>query len=568
MKPWAVSLKVILAEETVPEWSVCKMKTMFKLLLLAVVAFVAAGTASAGTFASAVGDINGDGVVNVLDIQAAIAQALQTAPGSALADVDGNSMVDIGDVQNLINTSLGTGGLVQRVKGVLSAPADLLLAGITLAAVSQDGDQVVATVDPDTGAFNIKLPVRKTWSFVFATVPDANGDQQTGTVQFTIAGTVSTVLPLADLSQCDVLDLGTLTFAPVITVATDIRDLLAHINKQDLLADADGNGIPDFLDRLIDQAAKLPVFDCNATTGVKMTMPISLPCLDIAAIKSLIKDCVANDIATVTDVSLVDANGNHIPDFLEPFFACLLDGVKTWLQQNNISVPDQMMNFMMSTMSQHLPELLGGLHMPRLMDTQGDGIPDHIRFGVGHMHIPPVADVNGDGIPDFLQHRPHHGNGEGEGEPSSEGEVEVQTATVPNLVGMTLDDAKTAVAAAGFPLGPVGHAFSDTVPVDQVMAQRPEADKIVPLNAQICLLVSAGPAPAPVAVPDVVGMTQTDAQSAIVAAGFVVGLVKEQTDATVPQGQVIRQFPAAGTMVPPGAPVNFLVSSGPGTATP
>jgi hypothetical protein len=86
-------------------------------------------------------------------------------------------------------------------------------------------------------------------------------------VQFTVAGVTSSVLPLPDLSQCDVRDLGTRTSAPAITVTTDVRDLLSHINKQALLADADGNGIPDFLDKLIDQAVKLPILDCNATAG-------------------------------------------------------------------------------------------------------------------------------------------------------------------------------------------------------------------------------------------------------------------------------------------------------------
>jgi hypothetical protein len=522
-----------------------------------------------------VGDINGDGVVNVLDIQAAIAQALQTSPGSALADIDGNSQVDIADVQNLINTSLGTGGLLQRVKGVLSAPADILQAGVTLAAVSQDGDQVVVSVDPTTGAFSIKLPVRKAWSFVFATVPDASGNQETGTVQFTVAGVTSTVLPLAELSQCDVLNLGTLTFGPVITVSTDLRDLLAHINKQELLADADGNGIPDFLDKLIDKAASLPIFDCNTTTegeapamvqGMALPPMLKLPCIDFASVKSLIKNCIADNLDSITDVSLVDTNGNRIPDFLEPFLGCMRDGIKAWLQANGVSLPDQVVSLVMNAIGPHLPEVLGALHMPRLTDTNGDGIPDIIRFGVGPMHIPAGMDANHDGIPDFLQHRPPHPTAEGEGEPASEGEVEVQTAAVPDVAGMTLDDAKTAIAAAGFPLGAVGSRYSDTVPAGQVMVQRPEAGKTVPVNAPVSLVVSGGPAPAPVAVPDIVGMAQADAQTAVTSAGFVVGMVAQFHDAAVAQGLVIRQFPPAGTMVPPGAPVNFVVSLGAATA--
>ncbi len=539
------------------------MKIMFKLLFLVTLAFTAVGTASAGTPVPSVGDVNGDGVVNILDVQAAIAQALQSVPGSALSDVDGNSLVDITDVQNLINTTLGTGGLLQRIRGVLSAPQDILQAGVTLAAISQDGDQVVVAVDPETGAFTIKLPVRRAWSLVFATMPDVDGHQVTGTVQFTVAGVLSSVLPLADLSQCDVLDLGTLTFGSVIAVGTDIRNLLAGINKQELLVDADGNGIPDFLDKLIDQTAKLPIFDCNAASGVKLPLPITLPCVDAAAIKSLIRDCVANDLGTITDVSLVEANGDHIPDFLEPFLVCLRNGIQAWLQQTNIPVPDQVMDFVMGTISQRLPEMLGALHLPRLTDTDGDGIPDIIRFGVGPLPIPPAMDANGDGIPDFLQHRPPHPV-EGEGEPA-EGEPETLTATVPDVVGMTLDDAKTAIAAAGLPLGPIGQAPSGTVPAGQVMVQKPDAGATASVNAPVALVVSAGPPPAPVAVPDIVGKTQADAETAVTTAGFRVGMVGRFPDANVAQGLVVRQFPAADTMAPAGAPVNFVVSLGAAT---
>jgi len=219
----------------------------------------------------------------------------------------------------------------------------------------------------------------------------------------------------------------------------------------------------------------------------------------------------------------------------------------------------------MSTVSQRLPEIMGQLRLPQLVDSNGDGIPDHIRLDVGNLHMPPAIDGDGDGVPDFLHHRPHHHPGEGEGEPATEGETEVQTATVPDVVGLTLDDAKTAIAGAGFALGPVGRVFSDTVPVDQVMVQKPDAGKTVPMNVPVALVVSAGPAPAPVAVPDVVGKTQADAESVITTSGFKVGMVGQFHSATVAQGLVIRQFPPAGTMALPGAPVNFILSLGPST---
>lgn len=68
-------------------------------------------------------------------------------------------------------------------------------------------------------------------------------------------------------------------------------------------------------------------------------------------------------------------------------------------------------------------------------------------------------------------------------------------------------------------------------------------------------------------VPNVVGMTQAAATSAIANAGFSVGTVTEAPSETVPAGQVISQNPAAGTSAAPGSAVSFVVSTGGATAT-
>ena len=62
------------------------------------------------------------------------------------------------------------------------------------------------------------------------------------------------------------------------------------------------------------------------------------------------------------------------------------------------------------------------------------------------------------------------------------------------------------------------------------------------------LVVSLGPVQ--VTVPDVVGLSQADAEAAIVAANLTVGTVTHgRTSATVPAGEVISQDPVAGTSV-------------------
>jgi hypothetical protein len=66
-------------------------------------------------------------------------------------------------------------------------------------------------------------------------------------------------------------------------------------------------------------------------------------------------------------------------------------------------------------------------------------------------------------------------------------------------------------------------------------------------------------------VPNVVGDTQSAANSAITAAGLTVGTVTTQTSSTIPSGDVILEDPAAGANVASGTAVGLLVSSGPPT---
>ena len=75
-------------------------------------------------------------------------------------------------------------------------------------------------------------------------------------------------------------------------------------------------------------------------------------------------------------------------------------------------------------------------------------------------------------------------------------------------------------------------------------------------------------APTEAAVPaGLVGMTQADAEAAIINAGLQAG-VTEAVDATVPKGRVISASPAAGASVKPGSTVAILISLGPTVAPP
>ena len=65
-----------------------------------------------------------------------------------------------------------------------------------------------------------------------------------------------------------------------------------------------------------------------------------------------------------------------------------------------------------------------------------------------------------------------------------------------------------------------------------------------------------------VPVPNVVGVTQVLATTAITNAGLVVGAVTQQSSASVPAGNVISQAPPAGSSVATGSAVDLVVSTG------
>lgn len=73
----------------------------------------------------------------------------------------------------------------------------------------------------------------------------------------------------------------------------------------------------------------------------------------------------------------------------------------------------------------------------------------------------------------------------------------------------------------------------------------------------------------PTTVPDLAGpprLTEADARAAVLAAGLIVGTVDEVSSVDVPVGEVVTQFPPAGSTAQRGGRVLFSVSSGPSPA--
>jgi beta-lactam-binding protein with PASTA domain len=132
--------------------------------------------------------------------------------------------------------------------------------------------------------------------------------------------------------------------------------------------------------------------------------------------------------------------------------------------------------------------------------------------------------------------------------------------TVPNVIGATQAAATTAITSAGLIVGTVTNQTSATVATGLVISESPAAGSTVKSGSAVSLVVSTGVAK--VTVPNVVGLTQAGATTAITGAGLAVGSVSTQNSSTVAAGLVISESPSAGSSVAANSAVSFVVSTG------
>ena len=136
-----------------------------------------------------------------------------------------------------------------------------------------------------------------------------------------------------------------------------------------------------------------------------------------------------------------------------------------------------------------------------------------------------------------------------------------QTVIVPNVVGMAQPDAQSAIIADGLTVGVITQENSSTVPIGHIISQNPSGGTSAIAGSPVALVVSLGPSQ--VTVPNVVGLTQAAAQSAVIAAKLTVGTITQSNSDTIPVGNVVSQSPPANTSAPEGTPVNLEISLGP-----
>lgn len=130
---------------------------------------------------------------------------------------------------------------------------------------------------------------------------------------------------------------------------------------------------------------------------------------------------------------------------------------------------------------------------------------------------------------------------------------------VPNVVNMEQEAAEQAIKDAGFTVGSVSTAKSDSVEEGKVISQDPAAGSKREKGSKVNLVVSGGEDQ--IEVPDVKGETESDAKKTLEALGLTV-TTQEEYSSDVEEGKVVSQDPSAKSKAKKGDTVTLVISKG------
>ncbi len=130
----------------------------------------------------------------------------------------------------------------------------------------------------------------------------------------------------------------------------------------------------------------------------------------------------------------------------------------------------------------------------------------------------------------------------------------------PGVIGMEQTAAEAKLTEAGLGFDYLDPAFSETVPEGSVIEADPSAGSRVLKDGSVTMQLSLGKERYDI--PPMKGMSEDQAQDALLGVRLAYDETIERFSETVPAGQVIKTVPAVGTTVRPGAAVDVVLSKG------
>lgn len=132
-----------------------------------------------------------------------------------------------------------------------------------------------------------------------------------------------------------------------------------------------------------------------------------------------------------------------------------------------------------------------------------------------------------------------------------------RVAYMPQLVGESERSATIRLSQEGLDAPVLAEIRSVDFSADQVVAQEPPAGRPA---ASVQLLVSRGADVSTYVMPDLIGVDGDGAAAMLRQQGFRVSFVAQQASSGLPAGLILRQTPAGGYQVQPGAAISLEVA--------
>lgn len=142
---------------------------------------------------------------------------------------------------------------------------------------------------------------------------------------------------------------------------------------------------------------------------------------------------------------------------------------------------------------------------------------------------------------------------------AGKGDSTSEMVKIPSVIGKTKSSAKSTLESAGFSVTFEYGDYNDSVAADVVTAQSPSAKKQAAKGSTVTVTLSPGQKP--ITVPNVLGASQSHAESALAGAGLKYTYADSQYSDTVPAGSVISQT-KSGETVAAGTTITLTLSKG------
>lgn len=134
--------------------------------------------------------------------------------------------------------------------------------------------------------------------------------------------------------------------------------------------------------------------------------------------------------------------------------------------------------------------------------------------------------------------------------------------TAPDLINKSLREAIIILENQKLIVGEKEYVYDNNINEGNIISQEPAPGEEVKAESRVNLVISKGPQPEMVSVPNLIGLTRQEAMAKIEESKLKVGKIEERMTKRFKVGQVASQQYSAGTEIPENSSIDLVISKG------